>query len=496
MSGFFQDDRNMYIPLSVDNVSVSKQSYFLSNRKVVEMAIWVIPYLIMLLPLLRSGIRVLPLIIVTIGYALAYTYVLRFRILEERRLKKMVGDLDANRFSGIDYIWGINKIGSSREDDGVIYYERTGSSPKQGVVVSFDRGSTVAVSPNTYRNFRKVKADFLRKLAKIKCDFHWREMPVREVIPNALIAYINTLQKMDNEAYRNLLRLQIEINRTYIQGAEQRYNDYIVIMSDRVQVNRRIKQAIQEIITETLGNSETGYIQKARILNKNEVEAFFGDLLMVNTVNSDIVRKGQLERDFEHYAKVTQIIDRNGREVPPFILEQRAKAESLGGESIEGMLERKKAVIEKQVEVKEKQRESELRQILENRNKNRLADKEYRELRNQINAEYDTVIEKIKTGAYQEEAEQKRQEELAKREYRKKLEAKIREAKEQRREIDNLVDLYVETSNEVVYEMNRTKMVEEEDNFDYQTYLDKGYSVQEILEIKQRSEEKKRNRNL
>lgn len=485
----------MYIPLSVDNVSVSKQSYFLSNRKVVEMAIWVVPYLIMLLPLLRSGIRVLPLIIVTLGYAFAYTYVIRFRILEERRLKKMVGDLDANRFSGIDYIWGINKIGSSRDDDGVIYYERTGSSPIQGVVVSFDRGSTVAVSPNTYRNFRKVKADFLRKLAKIKCNFHWREMPVREVIPNALIAYINTLQKMDNEAYRNLLRLQIEINRTYIQGAEQRYNDYIVITSDRVQVNRRIKQAIQEIITETLGNSETGYIQKARILNKNEVEAFFGDLLMVNTVNSDIVRKGQLERDFEYYAEVTQIVDKKGREVPPFIIEQRTKAESLGGETIEAMLQRKKAVLDKQVEQRERERERELREILENRNKNRLADKEYRELRDKINAEYDEVIAKIKAGVYEQEQEQKRKEELAKREYRKKLEEKIRKAKEQKREIDNLVDLYVETSDEIVYEMNRKQMVEKEDKFDYQMYIDKGYTIQEILEIKQQQEDKKRSRS-
>lgn len=397
--GFFDDESRMYIPMTIDTTDVKRSNYFLSNKKVVEMIAALLPYIFMLYPMMQGGVRWLPILIVSAGYALVYVYFIRFRILEEIRLRNMVRELDENRISGVDHFWGINKIGNKGSDDGIIHYKRMGST-ERGLVVYFDRGSTVGVEEGNYTRFRQTKMDFLREISLQKFNFQWYEIPKRSETPEALIEYFNKMTEMDNDVFRKLLKLQIDINIIYTTDTEQRYVDYIVIRNKNFRTLRRFRKVVQEIIDSTLETN--GYIIDAKILGKKEVEKFFEDVLQIDSLDSGSVRKGTDVVPFENFATVQRVIRQDGRDLPLEFLDMYDLQDYSRGATLESLMDRDvKELARKEKEI-DRRREVEMDKIRLQRNKDKITSFEYHNLQEEINRRFDEELELLISGAVEE----------------------------------------------------------------------------------------------
>lgn len=390
--GFFDDDKKMYIPLSIDNAESVKGSYFLSNKKVVEMCVALIPYMFMMYPMLQGGVRLPPMIVVTLGYIFIYGYFFRYRIMEESRLRNMLREIDKNRVSGVDHFWGINKVGSKGQDDGVIHYQREVKTTR-GLVVAFDRGSTVGVAKGNYRRFRETKMSFLRELSLQKFNFQWYEIPKRSGTPDSLINYFNIMTKMENQYFKKLLKLQIDINTIFTNDADQRYVDYIVIRNSNFKTMRRFKTVIQGIIDSTLATN--GYIVDPRILNKREVDDFFEDVLMIGSLDSNNIRKNVESVPFENYAKITRVVRKDGRDLPIEFMDDFDLMDYSGMVSIEGMIEKDEQKLEYKKNDVDRREKIELDKARIKRNKDLISDKEYIDEQNEIKKKFKEERESI-----------------------------------------------------------------------------------------------------
>lgn len=399
---FFKDEEKMYIPMSIDNAETNRTSYFFSNKKVLEMALAILPYFVLMYPLMSGGVRLIPLIIVTVCYGVIYVYFIRFRIIEESRLRDMVNELDKNKMSGLDHFWQINKL----QDNGVIHYVLDPTVGKElGVVVSFDRGSTVGVPVGNFTRYRQTKMLFLRELHKQGFDFTWYELPKRSETPDSLVHYFNLMTTHADEDFRKLLKLQIDINNMFVTDAEQPYVDYILIRNHNFRTLRRFRQVIQDAIDLSLATN--GYIMNPRTLNKAEVETFFEDYLLVDSIDANKVRRGVVIKPFEAFAKVTRIIRHDGVDVPLEFIERFDLDADKDYKSVEQILERKAERKEIRLRDIDSRKKKELDILRKQRLKDAITNKEYTEKMALIEAKYQSEIDKIDDAPVYEKQERK-----------------------------------------------------------------------------------------
>src|SRR5699024_3741751 len=134
------------------------------NTKMIIVFLAILPIFLILYPLVQVNAGIVPILIVIVIYAIGYTYVLRFFVFEEMKLRKMVKDVDDNKISGIEHFWGIDKIGGGEEDDGMNYYSLKDnySGSARGLLVVMDKGSTVGVPEGHFESYRRTKEQFLR----------------------------------------------------------------------------------------------------------------------------------------------------------------------------------------------------------------------------------------------------------------------------------------------------------------------------------------------
>lgn len=384
--GYFTDDRKMYVPLSIDTVEARKGNYFLSNKKMFFAVMLFLPIFIPLAILMDIGAGWIPLIIVAGIYMLIYFYVARFLIFEEKRLRKMVRELDDNKVSGIEHFWEVDKIGGGKEDDGTIYYSFKGSATgtTRGLVVMMDRGSVIGVPKGHYKTFRRTKEQFLRRLHLSGLDVQWYEMQKRPELQSSLIDHANKLSNLDNKYLQTLLKLQLNINTVYSMGDQQRYVDYVVVKREKH--SKDFKRVLQTIIEETLGQND--YFVNPHIANKNEVEEFYKNYLMMDTIDSDNIRKSVDIKPFENFAKVIRMLDETGKEIPIEHLDD-LDVDSVGGRHVDKEINKEKQ-IEKDKENKNKRDyDSELERLNKIRNRDRITHDEYEKRKEQMDEVYE-----------------------------------------------------------------------------------------------------------
>lgn len=384
----------MYIPLSIDHADTNRSSYFLSNRKVVEMVFALIPYFFLIVPLMQGGARIAAIGIVTLCYGFIYIYYFRFRILEENRLRNMVNELDKNKVSGVEHFWQVNRI----TDDGVIHYVLDSRVGKElGVVVTFDRGSTVGVPEGNFRRFRETKRDFIRELHLQGLDFTWYELPRRQETSPALIHYFNAMTEHPNEDFRKLLKLQIDINNLFVTDAEQPYVDYILIRNHNFRTLRRFRQIVQDVIESTL--LMNSYIVNPRLLNKEGVEHFLEDYLTIDALDSSKVRRSVEVKPFDHFAKVTRIVRHDNVEIPVEFIERFDLDVETDYMSIEQIMKRKEEQLNQRLKAWEERKATALERVKQQRLRDVITDAEYREQQNEINAKFEAerleIIENV-----------------------------------------------------------------------------------------------------
>lgn len=392
---YFENERQMYIPLSVDEINVDKQGYFMSNKKVVEMVIAFIPYMIFMYFMLQIGSRVFPMLIFTLIYIFIFSFFFRFRILEENRLKKMLYELDNNRYSGADHFWGINKISDTKESNGLIHYEKNSIKNVRGYVVHFDRGSTVGVPQGNYTNYRKTKQDFLRTLGDRNYDFMWYEIPKRKETPKSMVYYFNVMANMQNKTHQKLLKLQIDMNTWFVKDSPELYVDFIVVKCNRVSELQGFRSNLEDIISTTLDNNN--YIINPRILGKKDVENFLADLFLIKSLDSSHIYKGQDSIPFESFGKIVRIVGQDEEEIDIESLNSY-DFDSYSGKSLEDILEKDNVIKEKKLNAVELARERELKQLRNTRLRDKISDYDYKEGIKEINAKFDMKKENIESG--------------------------------------------------------------------------------------------------
>lgn len=311
---YYHNDREMYIPLSIDNVETTSSSYIFSNTNIIKMVGALIPYFFLIFPFMQNG-QITLIIIVTLVYLFLYSFFFRFFILEERKRRTQLREMDNNKISGLDYFWGINKIGDNEQNDGVMYFERTKEENVRGAVVTYNRGSLVGVPENSYNEYRYAKMRFLKELSNHSFDFTWYEIPVKEnTIPESLVHIINRMTLMENQSFKQLIKLQLEVNVAYITGEGVGYRDFILIRNSNFKTLRRFREILETIIDNTLSHNK--YILNPRVCTKAEVENFIGYALMINSVDSNSIRRNVDYKPVSTFAEVVRIVDQNGIDVP------------------------------------------------------------------------------------------------------------------------------------------------------------------------------------
>lgn len=346
--------------MSIDRVD-NKNSYFFSERKIIEMVIGIFPYLIMMYPLLQGGAGFLPILIITVIYAIIYSYFLRYRILEEGRLRKMVREMDSNKQSGVEKFWYITKIANGETNAGEIHYDRS-DTMERALVVTYDRGSLVGIPEGSYTAHRQAKMDFMKELSDRKMSFRWYELPDKnKQIPSNLMYVFNKMTELDNPAYKQLIRLQLDFNVMFTMAEGGGYRDYILIKNTNFSTMTRFKGIVDDIIYSTL--QMDSYIINPRILDEKEVEEFFGEALMIDPVTTSTIRRGVQHVPFDVFAKVHRVLDENGQDVPIETFAEDDINVDTGEETIEEMLEKEQAKRNKMLEKVNRLRETELEKL-------------------------------------------------------------------------------------------------------------------------------------
>lgn len=474
---YFENERQMYIPLSVEETNVSKTGYFMSNKKIVYMAIGLLPYLVFMYFMMQIGVRIFPIIISTLVYLFGYSYFFRFVILEENRLKSLLYELDNNRYSGVDTFWGINKIGDEGESDGLIYYEKNSLKNTRAYVIHFDRGSTVGVPVGNYTAYREAKQEFMRRLYEKKYDFHWYETIKRKKIPPTLIAYFNTMTKLKNSVHKKLLKLQIDINTGFYEDSDYQYTDYIVVFCHRAKNAFNLRTNLEDIIYETLGSHS--YVINPRILNKKEVEEFMEDLLLIKSLDSDHALKGKSFTPFENFGTVIKVLDENGKEMD---IEDLNSYDFSGDEavSLENIMENANKLITNKVNILNKKREMEIKRIKKIRLQDKMSDAEYKERTFEINAKYDEEIYEVENGIdikkRDEKLENMRKARKFEIEERKRLKEEKQMKKYEPREVELEEDIVINTNEKFIQNLldkeEEERKEREKEDFYNDDYLD------------------------
>lgn len=479
---YFENERQMYIPLSVDEINVDKQGYFMSNKKVVEMVIAFIPYMVFMYFMLQIGSRVFPMLIFTLIYIFIFSFFFRFRILEENRLKKMLYELDNNRYSGADHFWGINKISDTKESNGLIHYEKNSIKNVRGYVVHFDRGSTVGVPQGNYTNYRKTKQDFLRTLGDRNYDFMWYEIPKRKETPKSMVYYFNVMANMKNKTHQKLLKLQIDMNTWFVKDSPELYVDFILVKCNRVSELQGFRSNLEDIISTTLDNNN--YIINPRILGKKDVENFLADLFLIKSLDSSHIYKGQDSIPFESFGKIVRIVGQDEEEIDIESLNSY-DFDSYSGKSLEDILEKDNVIKEKKLNAVELARERELKQLRNTRLRDKISDYEYKEGIKEINAKFDMKKENIESG----EDLLEREKEIARLDQEKLDKAREKIERQEAIEREKLAPKYVAinenvnivTTDKVVdnVEDELNRQYEEEHKYDY---LEEELNLEDLLD--------------
>lgn len=386
--GYFSNNEKMYVPLSIDKIEADDKSYFLSNSKMVFAFLALLPIVVPLYILANAEAGFIPIIIVVVVYGAMYSVFIRLGILEEKRLREMVKELDDNKVSGVEHFWGIDKIGGGKEDDGTIYYSFKGSKhgTTRGLVVMMDRGSTIGVPEGHFENYRKTKEEFLRRLHLSGLDVEWYDIQKEPELQPTLIHYADLLSNLTNEHQKKLLKLQLNINTVYTMSDQQRYVDYVVVRRERY--SQDFRRVMESIVEDTLG--QNSYFVNPHVASRTEVEDFFKNYLKMDVIDSENIRKSVDIKPFEDFALVHRIVDAEGREVAIQLMD---KMDIDGIKSKRGNLEeitKRRKRLEDNAENKAKNNyDVGMNKLNQRRNSNKITHDEYEEEKERLGRIYE-----------------------------------------------------------------------------------------------------------
>lgn len=306
-SSMFEDEDNMVIPDDITDINGSKVGYLGSTGKMVFIFIGLVPIVILPLLLYNYFNSISLAIVMTILYTLVYIWGVRMYVIEEPKQKESLEDLEDNRYSGLPFIWKVERIIENGEDNGLIYLKQEDLKLQRALVIKFDSHSIIGTSEDFLFKYRESLQEFLREL---RMDFRWYKIQKKPELSPALIAQSNNIKNIKSVALSKLVKIQLNEQVRYTLNAEQRYMDYIMIINDDFTTIRNFKRIINDVLNRTL--KEEGFFRDIEILDKAGVDDFLSLYYMQDTINSSAVSITNRAKPFSNYAEITEVIDEQG----------------------------------------------------------------------------------------------------------------------------------------------------------------------------------------
>lgn len=312
-AGQFFNDEKMFVPLTIDDLEMESRNYFFSGKKFIIMALSLLPYITIFFFLdYIPNIQVF--IIYTILYLIVYSFILRFAVFEESRQKEQMRELENNKYSDLAYFWQLDKIGSGKRDDGLLYIQSDGLTIRRAYMVEVDSGSTIGVPVNAYANYREVWQKFYRMCYNLGFEIKMYNVRKKPELSDSLKQYSLQMQDIENEAYRNLMQLNVETNFLYAVSEEQRYITYIEVINKRVDNLINFRNILEDIISKTFDTD--GLFANPKVLDKQGVDSMMATYFGQDRVNSNGVHRTNGYKSIMEYADIVNLYDDKGKSVP------------------------------------------------------------------------------------------------------------------------------------------------------------------------------------
>ena len=381
----FTNQEKMFVPLTIDDLEMESQNYFFSGKKFIIASLSLLPYITIFFFLdYIPNIQVF--IIYTIAYLIGYSYILRFAVFEESRQKEQMKELENNKYSDLSYFWQLDKVGAGKRDNGMLYIQSNGLSVRRAFIIEVDSGSTIGVPANAYANYRQVWQRFFRSCYRMGFELKIYNVRKKPELSESLKAYSLQLQDIENEAYRNLMQLNVETNFLYAVSEEQRYITYIEVINSRVDNLVNFKTLVEDIISKTFETD--GLFSNPKILTKSGVDNMLATYFAQDRVNTRGIHRTNGYQRITEYADIVNIWDNSGHSVPFEMLDnverESSKIGSANNKTLDDLLDQQAGEDNKwadKVEETKRQRISEIQRL---RREEKISYEEYEERRAKI----------------------------------------------------------------------------------------------------------------
>lgn len=266
---------------------------------------------------------------------------------EEPRLKRTVKELDENKQTKPSYF---NSIQNTTVD-GLIKYQYD-TEIKFAYVVYVKRGSKVGVPNGFMAEQIFVENKFLQGISKRYWSYERHEINKKSEISDVVKHASNRLLTVNDDVLTMFHRMQVEALQVWSTGETNEIVDYYVIYNTKVPSLVSFRDNLEELIGDTFGNSN---FFSASILNQQEVEAFFKDLLMLETFDMKNVKRSVSSVNLSDFAEITREFDEFGNELLDLDFGEKKKRATGNQEDIFEAQEAKDAKERERVKRKEKQ---------------------------------------------------------------------------------------------------------------------------------------------
>lgn len=238
------NDGKVFIPMSIDQNSTTKTGYFMSPMKMAVAMVFVIPGILLgFYSYKETGNNWYAMLVVMGIYLFFYSFLIRFFVLEEIKLKRMLKTLEANKISKSDYFWGIEEI----DDSGVIHY-RYNNGLKKAVVVKVNRGSLVGKPDDFFDTHYDYTLKFVRSLLRNNFSYTKYSKLEPNVMPEGIKDYINLMGHIKDEAQRTTVKMNLDTVSKFTKEKKSVIVDYYVIYNSDIRLMKTFKTIVRDVL--------------------------------------------------------------------------------------------------------------------------------------------------------------------------------------------------------------------------------------------------------
>lgn len=432
----FTNNEKMFVPLTIDDLEMESQNYYFSGQKFIISALSLLPYVTIFF-FLDYVPNIQIFIIYTILYLIGYSFILRFAVFEESRQKEQMRELENNKYSDLSYFWQLDKVGYGERDNGLLYIQSDGLTIRRAYILEVDSGSTIGVPENAYQNYREVWQKFYRSSYNLGFELKMYNVRKKPELSDSLKKYSLQLQDIENEAYRNLMQLNVETNFLYAVSEEQRYVTYIEVINKRVDNLINFRNILDDTIEKSFETD--GLFANPKILDKIEVDTMLATYFGQDRVNSRGVHRTNGYKAIKEYADIVNILDYSGNSVPfelqDFIEKEARKGVKGTKQTIEDMIQNDEKEKERWKTKVESYKDQSIREAQRLRREEKITYKEYeermRDIEERLTPETATDLDLLDERARESRIRQKQKDQLKKEKQEQRLRDKMKKDEEE-----------------------------------------------------------------